>query len=206
MQVLAIGPGDRTAFSAELDAMHRHRHRLFVEVLGWSALARPDGRDIDAFDGDGATYLIARDDNGVVRGSLRLLPTERPHLLTEVFADFVAGPAPRGPSLMEWTRHAPGHPDWPPSINIATRHALHLGVLEYAAAHAITGFTGLLETWLIRSARALGWTCEPLGAPRRYGEGEAMAVLNPVCAGHLERLRAKLGVTHPVLVAPCSHS
>jgi N-acyl-L-homoserine lactone synthetase len=206
VRVLEIGPENRTAHQADLEAMHRHRHRLFVEVLGWAALARDDQRDIDAFDGPDATYLIARDDGGVLRGSLRLLPTAGPHLLSDVFPRFVDGPVPRGPTLMEWTRHAPGDPAWPPAVNAAARLALHLGVLEYAAHHGVTGFTAVLETWLVRGARAMGWACIPLGAAQPYGEGEAIAVLNPVRPGHLERLRAKAGLSGPVLLegAACS--
>ena len=201
MRVLPIEPHDRAGHAALLDAMHRHRHRLFVEVLGWTELRAADGREIDRFDGAAATYLVALDAGGMLRGSVRLLPTLGPHMLADVFAAFVDGPAPRGATLMEWTRHAPGDPAWAPGTNAAVRFALHLGVLEYAARRGLAAFTGLLDTQLIRRARALGWDCAPLGPVRRYGEGEAMAVLNPVRAGHLERLRTKAGVAGPVLAA-----
>lgn len=199
MRVLAIEPGKREAHAALLDAMHRHRHRLFVEVLGWTALGAADGRERDAFDHGGAIYLIALDDGGVLRGSARLLPTLGPHMLADVFAGFVEGAPPRGATLMEWTRQAPGDPAWPPQVNTAARLALHVGVLEYAARRGVTGFTALLDTALLRAARHLGWDCLPLGPPQPYHEGEAMAVLNPVRDGHLERLREKVGVKEPVL-------
>lgn len=201
MRVLVIEPEDRATHASLLDAMHRHRHRLFVDVLGWAALRAVDGRERDTYDA-AATYLIACDGAGVLRGSLRLLPTLGPHMLADTFAAFVEGPAPRGATLMEWTRHAPGDPAWAPQINEQARLALHLGVLEFAALHGVTAFTALLDTQLIRRARAIGWDCTPLGPPLAYGEGEAIAVLNPVHAGHLERLREKSGIAAPVLVAP----
>lgn len=201
MQVRIVEAGDRARYGAALAEMHRHRRRLFVDTLGWRALTVTAGQEIDAFDGPAATYLLACDAGGAVRGSLRLLPTTGPHMLTEVFAHFVDGPPPRAPGILEWSRHAPGLPEWPPAVNAAARIALHLGVLEYAAARGVTGFTAVMETWLVRRARRMGWACTPLGRPQAYGEGEAVALLNSVVSGHLAALRAQTGWTQPVLAA-----
>lgn len=198
MRVHVVNPAERAAYGAELDAMHRHRRRIFVEILGWSALGGDAGREMDSYDAS-ATYLLALDEGGVLRGSLRLVATTGPHMLTDVFADFLDAPAPRGPAIMEWTRHAPGDPAWPPEVNAAARIALHLGVLEYAVREGLTGFTALMESWLLRPARALGWPCTPLGAPRRFAEGVAVAVFNPVAPDHLHRLRQRTGRHAPVL-------
>jgi N-acyl-L-homoserine lactone synthetase len=149
---------------------------------------------------------MALDDAGAVRGSLRLLPTTGPHMLPEAFPHFLDGPAPRGATIMEWSRHAPGLPGWPPAVNEAARIALHLGVLEYAAAYGVTAFTAIMETWLVRRARLLGWPCAPLGPPRSYGEGDAVAVINPVHADHLAQLRVKTGWRRRVLVAPAEQA
>ncbi|MBT9444813.1 MAG: autoinducer synthase [Hyphomonadaceae bacterium] len=180
--------------------MHRHRHRIFVDLLGWRALARPDERDIDAFDDGRAHYIIVTDEGGAYRASARLLPTDGPHMLSEAFADFVDGDLPRGPDILEWTRHAPGDPDWPAAVNEAARLALHIGILEFALQYGITAFTALLEAGLARRARGYGWDCTPLGAPHTYAEGEAIAVLNPVRAAHLAALRLRAGLTAPILV------
>ena len=202
MKAHVVDLQNRRAYAAALDDMHRQRHRLFVDILGWTALARPDEMDIDAFDTDAATYLLILDDAGALRGSARFLPTTQPHMLSQLFPEFLDAAPPRGPAILEWTRHAPGDPDWPTATNTAVRVALHLGVLEFARLRGVTAFTGLLETWLVRRARAMGWPCMPLGPIRRYGEGEAMAVFNPVRPGHLEQLREKVGWHEPVLIDP----
>jgi acyl-homoserine lactone synthase len=200
VEVHLVTHANHGGYAVELAAMHQQRRALFVDALGWRGLSVTDGEERDAYDTAAATYILAIDVTGAVRGSLRLLPTTGPHMLADVFPDFVIGPPPRGPDIMEWTRHAPGLPDWPPAVNEAARIALHLGVLEYAAAHGVVAFTAIMETWLARRARLMGWSCEPLGPPRSYGEGEAVAVLNPVRPGHLEALRAKTGWRSPVLV------
>jgi N-acyl-L-homoserine lactone synthetase len=181
------------------EAMFRHRHRLFVDLLGWRALARADGRDVDAFDDARAHYIVVFDDEGVYRASARLLPTTGSHMLSEAFADFVDGPLPVGPDIFEWTRHAPGDPAWPAAVNEAARLALHMAVLELALKSGITAYTALLEAGLARRARSYGWDCTPLGPPRAYAEGMALAVLNPVRESHLDVLRQRAGVAGPVL-------
>jgi acyl-homoserine lactone synthase len=188
-------------YARELEEMYRHRRRIFVELLGWRALERADGREIDAYDDARAHYIMVLDDSGACRASARLLPTSGPHMMGDLFAAFVDGPVPAGPDIFEWSRHCPGDPAWPPEINEAARLTLHLGILEFALMHGVTGYTALMERGLARRARSYGWDCTPLGPPRSYGEGEAIAVLNPVRAAHLAALRARAGVSGPVLVS-----
>ena len=51
-----------------LDQYFRLRHEVFVKERGWRDLERPDGRDVDAYDNDRATYLIALDNGRVIGG------------------------------------------------------------------------------------------------------------------------------------------
>ncbi len=188
-------------YARELEEMHRHRRRIFVDLLGWRALDWSDGREIDAYDDARARYILVLDESGTCRASARLLPTTGPHMMGDLFAEFVDGPVPTGPHLFEWSRHCPGDPDWPAEINETARLALHLGILEFALMHGVTGFTALMERGLARRARNYGWDCTPLGSPRSYGEGEAIAVMNPVRAAHLVALRVRAGVSGSILVS-----
>jgi N-acyl-L-homoserine lactone synthetase len=201
MHVIRIEPG-ADQFDDEREQMHRHRHLLFVEALGWSALQRPDGLDIDAFDGPDATYLVALCARRVVRGSLRLLPTTGEHMLRSTFRAYVAGALPMGSTIWEWSRHAPGLPSWAPELNAAARAALHVAAAEHALERGISAYTALMDTRLLRSARAWGWPCVELGNPRSYAEGAAVAVLNPVGPLTLTALRARTGLTEPVIATP----
>lgn len=173
------------------ESMVRHRHRLFVDLLGWRALARADGRDVDGYDADTAVYVLVLDEDRTLRASARLVPTIGPHMLADHFAAFVDGPVPRGPHIFEWSRHAPGDPHWPAAVNEAARLALHRGVLEICLAQGIEALTAVMDRGLLRRARSYGWDCTPLGAPRAYGEGEAVAVINPVRATHREFLQRR---------------
>jgi acyl homoserine lactone synthase len=104
MEIIA---GTVESFSADvLFDMARYRHEVFVEKLGWKLHTR--GRlELDEFDRKDTVYLIARDPNGQVVGTSRLLPTHRPYLLASVFPQLLGGnPAPCSPNVWELSRFA----------------------------------------------------------------------------------------------------
>ena len=89
---------NRGAYPALVRAMHADRKRVFVDMLKWD-IPHDAELESDQFDDVRAEYLILHDPaNGEHLASLRLLPTERPHLMTEVFPYLCAGGVPRGPA------------------------------------------------------------------------------------------------------------
>lgn len=200
MLVHVVNAGNRTQYLDEIEAMHRHRYRLFVDLMGWRALESPDRLDIDEFDNPNATYLVAIDARGEVCGSVRLMPTWRPHMLKTLFPEYVEGEVPAGPGIWEWTRHAPGDPAFPKDTNRAARMALHIGIMEFALSRGIDSFTGIVETRVLPKMLDMGWRCDPLGPPVEYGEGVAFAFHARVEPGNVERLRTLAGRSDPILV------
>ena len=80
-----VDRSNRSAYSRYVEQMFRLRHEIYVGERAWSDLERADGREVDAFDTDDAVYLLGLDsDKGVVAGS-RLVPSLKPHLLSDVF-------------------------------------------------------------------------------------------------------------------------
>lgn len=94
------GPGA----SAEFDNMHRDRKRVFVDMRRWEVPVIDGQFEIDQFDSEHAVYLIGAGDDGTHHGSIRLLPTERPHILGSLFPHLCDGPSPTGPDVWEITR------------------------------------------------------------------------------------------------------
>jgi len=87
-----------------LEKAYRFRHRHFVERLGWEALRKPDGREVDQFDGPHCVHAVGTD-QGEIAHYVRLLPTDRPHLQSHVYPNLLQGrTAPSGPTIYEWTR------------------------------------------------------------------------------------------------------
>lgn len=83
-----------------------YRYRVFIETLGWE-LDTPVGNERDQFDRPDTVYVAARDADGEVIGCARLLPTDRPYLLDEVFPQLLDGlPIPHDPEIWELSRFA----------------------------------------------------------------------------------------------------
>jgi acyl-homoserine lactone synthase len=200
MYVHVINSGNRHIYLDEIEQMHRHRHRVFVGQMGWKALESPDGLDIDEFDTPNATYLCVIDREGVVRGSCRLLPSWRPHMLQNLFRDYVEGEPPVGPSIWEWTRHAPGDREFSKEVNHEARFLLNIGVHEFAASRGIETFIGIVDCQLVPRVIDFGWKVEPIGLPMNYGEGVGYAFRMNVNLANNEKLRGRLGRTGTVLV------
>lgn len=85
-------------------ALARYRHKIFIERLGWS-LPVADGMESDQFDHPETLYVIAHQKDGAITGCARLLPTESPYLLSEIFPHLLAGlPIPRARDIWELSR------------------------------------------------------------------------------------------------------
>lgn len=71
--------------NALTDAMFRDRAQTFgPEGLNWCVVI-DDDREIDQFDKRNPVYIIAHYDDGAYRGSCRLMPAAKPHMLKDVF-------------------------------------------------------------------------------------------------------------------------
>jgi acyl-homoserine lactone synthase len=145
-----ITSANRHLYGPELLAHFRLRHEIYVGERNWKDLARPDGLERDQFDNEDATYILATD-NGQVIGGSRLLPTTRPHLLSEVFPYLASVRGlPRATDIYEWTRmfviksRREGR-----TMGGQVRGMVICGVLEYCLDNNITSLTALIEMfWL----------------------------------------------------------
>jgi acyl-homoserine lactone synthase len=200
MHVHVVTAANRPLYLAELEEMHRHRHSVFAEHYGWTALKSADGLDIDEFDTPNTVYFLVLDEQGVLRGSDRVNPTWRPHMLTHLFPEFAQDAIPTGPTIWEWSRHAPGHPNWPESFNRRVRVLSSIALLEFAASRGVEAYTGILEARAIPMAMRVGWKPRPLGTPIDYGEGEGVACYCPADLDLLPRLRRMAGRHDPVMI------
>lgn len=200
MKVHVVTNANRTLYRRQLEQMHRQRHQLFVEEMGWSDLASPDGLEIDQFDNGDAVYLLALDD-GEVAGSMRLLPTWRRCMVTEVFPQFASEPVPVGPELWEWTRYCPGLMSKPRQL-IRTRGALLTATLEFAASRGFRSYMAFGESKFMGQLVELGWSPAPLGMPRSFAPGSptAMVMYWQIKPIDLANARRMFRLSAPVLV------
>jgi acyl-homoserine lactone synthase len=156
-----VGRSNRHLYGDALEQWFRLRHAVFVGERGWTALARPDGRDIDAYDDEHAIYLLAIDAGRVVGGQ-RLYPTLRPHMISEVFPHLVARDIPAGPTVFEWTRYFVVKERRMGRTDCRLLAALQAFCLE----EGITHVTAVVEMWWLPRWQQAGFRAKPLGLPQ----------------------------------------
>lgn len=195
-----VNSSNRAESAATLDAMHADRKSVFVDRLKWSVPV-VDGRyEIDQFDDAHATYLIATEPStGDHLGSVRLLDTQRPHLLGDLFPMLVDGDVPRGPDVREVTRlcTSPRLADLEGHQSI--RQRLATALIEYGLTVGIARYTMMTHMAFLPQLLATGWDVEPLGLPREVGGQMLAAVAVNVHASTLHLFRHKFELSAPVL-------
>jgi acyl-homoserine lactone synthase len=183
-----------------LKAMHADRKAIFVDRLKWKVPVIDGRYEIDAFDDEHAVYLVATDPaTGEHLGSVRLLPTTRPHILGDVFPMLVDGEVPRGPDVMEVTRlcTSPRLADW--EAHNAVREQLATALIEYGLVAGVRTYTMMTHMAYLSQLLATGWDVEPLGLPKEIG-GELLGALKVhVRPETLQVFRRKFGLPEPVL-------
>ncbi len=119
----------------------RYRYRVFVEHLGWR-LHAAGPFELDEFDRRDTAYIAAIDAEGAVVGTARLLPTDRPYLLSEVFPQLMGdAPPPRSAAVWEVSRFSAIDPRSSPSSK-TTNFASPLALDILAAAMRIAADAG----------------------------------------------------------------
>ena len=148
--------------------MHRDRKRIFVDLLKWDLTVIAGEFEVDQFDTSAAIYLISAEPDGTHRGSIRLLPTNRPHILGSLFPDLCEGPVPTGAGIYEITRGCLS-PRLRAAERLRVRNQLTTAAVEFALFNGIDTFTCIADGGWYSQILALGWMCEPLGLPRIVG-------------------------------------
>ncbi|MFL9503088.1 acyl-homoserine-lactone synthase [Rhodopseudomonas palustris] len=193
--------GDNLHFyHQEMEQAYRLRHKVFVEEMGWEALRRPDGREIDQFDDGAAVHMLYVEGEDVL-GYLRMLPTLRPHLLTEILRQLCDDEPPHGPHVWEWTRYCVSRSCRDRGRMLSPIScALQLGMVEWGLENGVSQI--IIETnpiFLLRLIQ-LNFRITPLGIPRQVGRDSVVAVTAAFDQRTLDRLREVRGNDRRVII------
>lgn len=165
-----------------LRAMFAARKRVFIDLLRWDLPVLADKYEVDQFDNQQADYLILLDENGEHRASTRLLRTDAPHILRDMFPVLCPGPIPCGPTTREITRFCLDLRLTAPERKVA-RNELVTALVQYALRNGITDYTGVAGLAWYRQIRRFGWQCRALGDPVTH-DGQKLVGLHISVDGH----------------------
>ena len=199
--VFIVDSRSRRRFQDAIEQMHQTRRKVFVERLNWKLRVDEAGREIDEFDTADADYMMDIDpDSGCLLGSLRLLPTDRAHLLSVHFADLCETAIPRGEDVREISRLVTA-PDLPRDRCMRVRHRLASALMEYGLMIGLRSYTLVTHTSWLPTLLCVGWTCRPLGLPADKDQQSIGAMAIEVSQAGLTAIRS-FGGRYPVLSAP----
>lgn len=168
-----------------LDGMFRLRHEVFYERLGWD-VASLDGRERDFYDDCDPVYVISYVEGcQEVTGCCRLLPTDGPNMLRDVFSEMLhGGLAPCDPAVWELSRLATGRAWSRDAAGGLGPLALALlwEAFRWVDQHGDT-VVAVSSVALERSANATGVNT------RRLGRGGAMRIGKLLCSAYVTSTR-----------------
>ncbi|MEX6505810.1 acyl-homoserine-lactone synthase [Jiella sp. M17.18] len=181
-----------------MEDVWRFRHDHFVNRFGWEALRKADGREIDQFDDSDPIHLPLLK-NGKVIGYSRLLRTDRPHLLSDVYPELMDGvPWPRSEDVFEWTRCV-GDAEATDEDGVLATNLVCAGVAEAFVALGLRALIVQTHPKLVTRLLEMGWRVHPLNVPRPY-DGKPVAVIMVVASPETVRANyAMFGIRRPVL-------
>lgn len=184
-----------------LDSMYRDRKRVFVDRLRWQVPVTDGAFEIDQFDDEAAVYLIAHDDATQRHlGSVRLLPTTRPHILSTMFPHLCADGVPTGADVWEITRLCTC-PDLAQPRPV--REAISVALTEFALLEGVRRYTLVTHLAYLAQLVAIGWDAEPLGLPAADEGGKMVGALGiNITPATLTLLRSQTGIDRPILTWP----
>jgi N-acyl-L-homoserine lactone synthetase len=188
-------------FGEALISQFRLRYQSLIDAQYWN-LSRFQGMEYDQYDTPATTYLVWQDNEGVVRGSVRLVPTDRPYMIKEIWPDLIETvPLPQSLSVWEATRFCIDK-SVPYEQRQRIKHELVLAFVEFGLRNDIREMVGTMPPKLWDSVFVKsGWDITYLGKVKDLGkDGLIIAGLMPVSLEVLEKVRKTTGIQHPVLL------
>jgi acyl homoserine lactone synthase len=186
-----------------MDAMHRLRARVFAERLAWSVKVE-NGWEVDQFDKLDPLYLVSEDTGGRIRGTVRLLPTTGPNMLSDVFSELLpANQTVRSPRIWESSRFSVDHEALAERsdklINRTTAELL-CGMTEVGMRAGLDFIVSVVDVHMERVLKRANCHCERLGEPKKIGKVTTIAGLWEIGDELLNNLRQASGIEGPVVV------
>lgn len=162
--------------AAQLENLGRYRHRVFVDTLKWeigSQHARP-GCEFDQFDTPDTRYVLALGANDELLGCTRLLPTNSPYLLGEVFSYLCDEKPPRDSSVWEISRYTAFSEAAPELPIVIFKYSIQAAWTQ-GVDQVVAVTTTALERYFLRN----GVKVSRMGRPRLDKSGMLVALSFP---------------------------
>ena len=199
-----IEPHETACHPKLMRAIFRLRKRVFHDQLGWAVKVDGD-EERDGYDDLGASYLVwCSRDHSRLYGVVRLMPTDGPTLLHDVFwathgrnADLVADDIWEGTRMcLDEDLLSRDFPEMEPGRGFSL---LLLALCEAALFHGISRLVSNFEPAMSRVYRRAGVSMKMHGSADGYGQRPVCCASFTVSEQVHSEIRKVLGVADPLL-------
>jgi N-acyl-L-homoserine lactone synthetase len=144
---------DRDMHPEDFDNMFRHRKIVFHDQKKWDVNIVDDEYEIDEYDRDDTCYLMSFDGRGKLVGSMRLISTAMPHMLSGPFRSMFPEIGFSSPNIWEVTRFVVLGDSCVQGNLVSTAACeLLLGACQFGLQNGVRFMTSVYELTRSRSA------------------------------------------------------
>jgi len=179
--LLQVEGHERNKFDRYFKAMFRQRKQIFYDQKKWDVNIVDGCYEVDEFDRDDTCYLLALSDTNELVGSVRLISTVMPHMLSGPFQTMFPDIGFQSPLIWEATRFAV-LPEASTQLNHCSFAAreLMLGVVQFGLNNGVKNILGVYDAAMARHYRRCGFTTIELSRFRTAQHGTIYAGLCPI--------------------------
>lgn len=198
--IAAVSIENAHLFGDILPSILRLRHHGFKERQNYDVPSY-NGMEFDDYDTPATTYLAWRDENNVVRGCARLVPTSMPYMIENLWPEIVGdNPLPKTPEVWEASRMCIDK-----AMPVAVRRRIHAEIVcalqEFGIENDIDWMIGVMTLPIWRSVFVnVGWPIEFLGPPIELNDRESiLGGKMKISRSILQAVRQKFSIENTVI-------
>lgn len=199
--ILVVDAANRMHHAADLAAMYYQRKVVFVDRARWS-IPVVGNQEIDGYDAlEDTVYLLAKDEpDGPVLASVRLLGTEGPHLMRDLYSVSYRTPLPSGPTVWEVSRYCTAPGIGGRSKRLGLLWEIICGIMETALYHKVDQVIFVSNRALLPLALECGWEARTVGPTISDGSDEVTGVAAAITLDGLNNVRDRHNVPSPIVL------
>jgi N-acyl-L-homoserine lactone synthetase len=186
---------ERDQHKALFNEMFRQRKLVFHDQKGWDVKLVDGEFEMDEYDRDDTVYLLAKNARGQLVGSMRLISTAMPHMMSGPFGKMFPDVGFKSPLIWEATRFVVvgDHGVQPNNISTAACELL-LGACRFGLQNGVRHMTSVYETGMMRLYRRCGMPSPELARHRTQQHGTVSVGLWEISEALEESILAATGL------------
>lgn len=194
--LVQINGHERNEYEKHFATMFNHRKIIFHDQKKWDVKVTDLNYEIDEYYREDTSYLMSFDQRGELVGSIRLISTTMPHMMSGPFAKMFPDVSFKSPMIWEGTRFAVlGDRSVQPNLVSTAACEIMLGTVQFGLIHGIQFITAVYDAGMSRLYRRCGFTNFELGRYRTAEHGTVFVGLCEITEELEASVRAATGLS-----------